>query len=111
MSIDTIIDEHGLVPVADIFSSEGYDWSNIAVFYKPDARRFFWNQDGGCSCYGPGEYVDNLGDLEDGNRAAAIEALRSFSPYDEHDMSRWTDEKEREIRKVRNFRYVAPETD
>jgi hypothetical protein len=52
----------------------GYDWVSNDVFYSPSARRYFWYQDSGCSCYGPMESVDSVEDFSNGDRATALRA-------------------------------------
>lgn len=95
MDLYALKEAEGLVDVAYLHDSEGWDWSTIEVYYKPAARRFYWLDEGGCSCsyFGDGSYT--LGDLRDGDAQAAIEALKAF-----HGPDNVTD---RETAKVRDF--------
>lgn len=96
MDLYALKEAEGLVDVATLYGSEGWDWSEIAVYYKPAARRFYWLDEGGCSCSYFGDFGPyTLGDLQDGDRQAAIEALKAFGgPQDVLD---------RETANVRDF--------
>lgn len=100
-TVDEIAREHGLVSVAYV-SSGGYSWAATEVFYDPAAVRFRWYSDSGCSCNYYGESVTGLGDFGDGDRDAAIEALKGAAGHWEGDadpetVARATD-------KVRDYR-------
>ncbi|WIC90181.1 hypothetical protein SEA_VROOMVROOM_31 [Arthrobacter phage VroomVroom] len=101
MNLSELIESEGLVEVAHL-SAGGYEWSAIGVYYKPSARRFYWLTDSGCSCnwYGDGDY--ELGDLQDGDRQAAIQALKGLSHYD-GDPGR--DDVEREAAQIRDYKH------
>lgn len=102
MKLDELIEKEGLVHVAGL-SSGGYDWSELQVYYKPDARRFFRLYESGCSCnyFGDG-WSYALGDFQDGHREAVIEALRGFSHWDD---TPGRDDVEREVLKVRFYKH------
>jgi hypothetical protein len=60
---------HGLVHVGavDWLAGEGcYEWSETTIMYHPETQRFFWENDGGCSCDGPLDNVNTLDDLTSG---------------------------------------------
>lgn len=59
-------------------SDGGYEWSAISIFYSPSARRYFWYSDSGCSCNWHMDYVDSLGEFEDGDRQAAIKEANEW---------------------------------
>ncbi|WGH21380.1 hypothetical protein SEA_EMOTION_31 [Arthrobacter phage Emotion] len=102
MNLYELKEAEGLVDVAGL-SAGGWEWSEIRVYYKPDARRFFWRSESGCSCNYFGDFDDyTLGDFQDGDREAAIQALKGLSHYD-GDPGR--DDVEREAAKIRNFKY------
>ncbi|MCZ9884626.1 DUF7574 domain-containing protein [Arthrobacter sp. B2a2-09] len=102
MRLHALIESEGLVPVASLHAG-GWEWGAIAVYYKPDARRFFWLSESGCSCtyFGDGSSYA-LGDFQDGDRQAAIEALKGFSHWDD---TPGRDDVEREATNVRNYKY------
>lgn len=60
-------------------SDGGWEWSAISFFYSPSARRYFWLSDSGCSCNWHMDYVDSLGEFEDGDRQAAIKEATGWS--------------------------------
>lgn len=66
------------IAVATESESEGYDWSAISFYYSPSARRYFWFSDSGCSCNWHMDYVDSVGQFEDGDRQAAIKAAKQW---------------------------------
>ncbi|GAA2230381.1 hypothetical protein N1031_07020 [Herbiconiux moechotypicola] len=101
MNLYNLIEAEGLVPVAGL-SGGGYAWGRIEVYYSPRASRFYWLHESGCSCYHFGDAEPySLGDFSDGDRAAAIGALKGFSHY-EGDPSK--EEYDRETAKVRDYR-------
>lgn len=79
MSIYDVIENEGLIEVAAIGEYD-YSWSEFKVFYQPSSRRFFWQDDSGCSCYNYGDDMNSLADLCDGDKAAAIRAIDAFYP-------------------------------
>lgn len=102
MNLYELIESEGLVSVAGL-TAGGYDWSTVEVYYKPDARRFFWLEESGCSCYGFGDFGPYaLGDFQDGDAQAAIKALKGLSHYD-GDPGR--DDVEREAAKIRDYKH------
>ena len=68
--LSALVDAEGPVYVTGLRAG-GWSWSETAVYYKPDAGRFYWLDEGGCSCnyFGEGDYT--LGDFSDGDRDAA----------------------------------------
>lgn len=65
--------------VATDFESEDYDWSAISVFWSPSARKYFWYEDGGCSCNGHMDYVNGIGDFHVGDKADALRITGNWS--------------------------------
>lgn len=41
--------------VDELFDSEGYDWSIVAILRRKTDGALFWDADYGCSCNGPWE--------------------------------------------------------
>lgn len=102
MELYDLIEKEGLVPVAGLHAG-GWEWAAIEVYYKPDARRFFWLEESGCSCYGFGDYAPySLDEFGDGDRNAAIAALKGFSYYEDNPSA---DEYHRETAKVRDYKH------
>ena len=58
-----------------------YDWSEVRFFWSPSARRFFWRYDSGCSCNYWGDMGNYVSDFEDGDRDAALKAVREFGEF------------------------------
>lgn len=53
-----------------------YSWQTFRSHYSPSARRYFWDSQSGCSCYGwedPG-----VGGWESGDRQALMRAVREY---------------------------------
>lgn len=61
------------VEVTDI-GGGGYEWSEFRCWYDMRTGVYYWTLQGGCSCYSFS--VDSLGELQSGDRAAAIKAAR-----------------------------------
>jgi len=104
VNLSDLIAQEGLVEVASL-SAGVWDWTTIAVYAKPDARRFYWLEESGCSCnfFGDADpYV--LGDFQDGDREAAIKAVKGLSHYD-GDPGRA--EVEREAASIRDYKFQA----
>ena len=36
--------------IYDEFGGEGWDWWAMELYYSPSKRRYFWQEDSGCSC-------------------------------------------------------------
>ncbi|WNN93707.1 hypothetical protein SEA_CALLINALLBARBZ_57 [Arthrobacter phage CallinAllBarbz] len=66
----------------------GYDWCSFNAYYSPSARRYFWYTDAGCSCIGPMEYLDSVGDFRVGSRVDLIRAWNEWAvPTSDYDMT------------------------
>ncbi len=48
--------------VAELSSGSGYDWDTIEVWRRKSDGKLLYEQDAGCSCYGPWE-SSSVGDL------------------------------------------------
>lgn len=96
MDLSKLIETEGMVEVADIGDYD-YSWSELKVWYHPVNDRWYWLSDSGCSC---NYYGDNgpysLGDLEDGDRQAAIAALCNWGS---------SDSVAREMESVRDYKH------
>ncbi|GAA1513700.1 DUF7574 domain-containing protein [Brevibacterium permense] len=55
----------------------GYEWECFGAWY--DGHRYHWFSDGGCSCYGPGQDIETLADMENGDEAALIRAYKTWA--------------------------------
>ena len=79
--LSALVDAEGPVYVTGLRAG-GWSWSETAVYYKPDAGRFYWLDEGGCSCnyFGEGDYT--LGDFSDGDRDAALRSLATVSHWE-----------------------------
>ena len=58
-----------------------YEWAEIRFFWSPSARRFFWRHEAGCSCNYWGSDPITVADFEDGDRTAALRAIREYGEY------------------------------
>lgn len=72
-------DGYDLIPVAKLDFGGGYDWDELEVYYIESERRFFWLSGQGCSCDYLWEDARKLGDLENGDRKAAVQAIRRYA--------------------------------
>lgn len=77
MSYDYDPAADGLVSLGYIdFEPEGcYEWDGFSVYVRTEDKRFFWEDGSGCSCNGPMEYVDKLGDFTSGTYAEFLTAV------------------------------------
>lgn len=57
--------------------SGNWEWREFRAYWSPDARRFFWLDDQGCSCDAFGDNIE-LSDMQDGNRDALLDAISDF---------------------------------
>ena len=55
----------------------GYEWDCFAVWY--DGHRYYWFSDNGCSCYGPGEGIKTLADMESGPAESLARAYKEWA--------------------------------
>jgi len=66
------------VSVADL-GEGGYDWIEFKAFYSPNARRYFWHGDRGCSCNSWSDELRDATDLQNGSRADLLRAWETFT--------------------------------
>ena len=76
--------------------SGGYEWSAFAVWR--DDHRFYWYEDCGCSCYGPGEGIKSLAAMSNGS---ADDLVRAYKCWAKDDMFLSEDEKASASRDIR----------
>lgn len=77
LQLHDLIKTEGMVEVASL-GAASYDWDQTNVYYHPVNDRWYWLSESGCSCSNFGDWAPySLGDLEDGDRQAAIRALRA----------------------------------
>ena len=62
--------------VAELGTGGGYEWETAHFYYSPVAHRFFWRADAGCSCRSWRDGVTSVSVFEDGDRQAAMKAVR-----------------------------------
>ena len=55
----------------------GYEWDCFAAWH--DGHRYHWFSDSGCSCYGPGEGIKSLADMENGDAEALARAYKEWA--------------------------------
>ena len=60
--------------------SGGYEWSAFAVWR--DDHRFYWYEDCGCSCYGPGEDIKSLAYMSNGSDDDLVRAYKRWAKDD-----------------------------
>lgn len=101
MSLYDVINLNGLEEVA-FLSAGDYDWSETGVYFQRSSGLFFILEDGGCSCYFYGEFVESLSDLDQAPRERAIEALKALGG--DGFLAASSDDVQREVAKVRDFR-------
>lgn len=74
----------------------GWEWSAFAVWR--DDHRFYWYEDCGCSCYGPGEDIRSLADMSNGS---ADDLVRAYKGWAKEDIFLSEDEKTSAARDIR----------
>lgn len=74
-----VIEENNLIFVDSMDLGDAYDWSEIAVYYSKEKRRYFWVSGSGCSCTSLWDDIRSLEDMENGPKTAAVNAVRSFA--------------------------------
>jgi len=89
------------VEVADL-GEGGYSWCEFKAFYSPNARRYFWHGDSGCSCNSWNDDLNTAADFEDGDRAALLRAWEAFAK--EHDYYVHVSEYIPGVNTIRNFK-------
>lgn len=57
----------------------GYDWDSFHSWLDPETGKFYWYEDGGCSCNGPLDMVSEVGDLSVGSKDELIRAYKRFA--------------------------------
>jgi len=87
------------VDVVFVTTQDNYDWIDLGVYYSPTARRWFWYEDSGCSCYS-WEAPPTVEEWENGDKDAALRALDNFQGYGDYAASDRIDDK----LTVRNFK-------
>lgn len=70
-------DAADLVFVVEVDFGDGNFWDTLVAWWSPSRRMFFWVSDRGCSCDSLGEDVRSIEQLEAGDRAALISAIRN----------------------------------
>ena len=55
----------------------GYEWDCFGAWF--DGHRYHWFSDAGCSCFGPGEDIKTLADMENGDAEALIRAYKEWA--------------------------------
>lgn len=60
----------------------GYDWECFGAWH--DGHRYHWFSDSGCSCYGPGQDIDSLSDMENGDADALIRSYKAWATDSYH---------------------------
>ncbi|GAA1642680.1 hypothetical protein GCM10009700_31860 [Brevibacterium sanguinis] len=66
----------GLINVFSKYEG-GYEWESFGAWR--DDHRYYWFSDSGCSCYGPGEEIATLADMENGDAAALARAYKEWA--------------------------------
>ena len=64
-----------------------WEWSEFMAYWSPAARRYFWDEQSGCSCYG-WEFEEAADGWENGDRAALLRAVDDFytdTPEEKHE--------------------------
>lgn len=74
-----IIEDNNLILVDSIGMSEGWDWTDMEVYFSKEKNRFYWISGSGCSCNSLWDDIRSLSDFEDGDRKAAASAVRRFA--------------------------------
>ncbi|UJQ87193.1 hypothetical protein SEA_BAILEYBLU_55 [Arthrobacter phage BaileyBlu] len=105
MTNEAVPGTEDFIAVHDFYGG-GYDWSSFHAYYSPSARRFFWYTDSGCSCYGPMESVDSIGDFEVGSREDLIRAWNAWAVVT-RDYDVTLDEKISGALEIRRFKEAA----
>ena len=84
--------------LTEVFSKYpgGYEWSAFAVWR--DDHRFYWYEDCGCSCYGPGEDIKSLAAMSNGS---ADDLVRAYKRWAKEDPFLSEDEKTSAVRDIR----------
>ena len=84
--------------LTEVFSKYpgGYGWSAFAAW--KDDHRFYWYEDCGCSCYGPGEEIKSLADMSNGS---ADDLVRAYVTWAKEDTFLDQDEKTSAARDIR----------
>ena len=84
--------------LTEVFSKYpgGYEWSAFAAWR--DDHRFYWYEDFGCSCYGPGEGIKSLAAMSNGS---ADDLVRAYKCWAKDDMFLSEDEKASASRDIR----------
>ena len=84
--------------LTEVFSKYpgGYEWSAFAAWR--DDHQFYWYEDCGCSCYGPGEDIRSLADLSNGS---ADDLIRAYVTWAKDDTFLDQDEKTSAARDIR----------
>lgn len=62
-----------------------YEWTTLAAYYSPSARRYFWLGGSGCSCNSWYDDATSVEAFENGDRDALVRAVKSFA--DDHEYS------------------------
>ena len=75
--------DDGLTELGYCDSGSGYDWNEFMAWYDEAARVFYWASDAGCSCSSFGDYFDGRGDLENGGKTDALNALKRWASNDD----------------------------
>jgi hypothetical protein len=101
-SLGALIEAEGLAEVAVIVEAD-YSWRAMGVYWSPRARSYFLYSDGGCSCYGYGDFDVALADLRNVDRPTAVRELGDFGKGSIEP----ADVVAREVAKVRDFREVS----
>lgn len=74
----------------------GWEWSAFAAW--KDEYRFYWYEDSGCSCYGPGGGIKSLADMSNGS---ADDLIRAYVSWAKDDTFLGRDEKASASRDIR----------
>lgn len=67
------------VHVLSVDLGTGYEWDELAAFYSPAGRRFYWISGSGCSCNSLGDEVTGIASFEEGDRDALRRAIKRFA--------------------------------
>ncbi|WP_067201145.1 DUF7574 domain-containing protein [Microbacterium sp. XT11] len=92
------------VQVGDAYAG-GWNWSNFSAYYSPSRDRYYWLDEGGCSCSGPGDSVYSVADFQEGSREELTRAAKAsvvVGGYAGDDV--WTqDHRDRLLDAIRRF--------
>lgn len=103
MGIYSVAEEHNLqevVSIGDVGEAYSYDWSSFEGYYSPDARKYFWYEDSGCSCNAFGDMVNNLSELCNGNKEDLIRAADNWTSM----YTRTMPERQTALIQIRDFK-------